>query len=408
MGFRFYIKPWAAEGQYASDFTEVTSDITRSVGSISQSLDNNEFDIGIFRYGNMRLKLRNDHGKYSGPDEPASIFAYKRAGSQVKITWEPQADGLYCGFFFLDPLAYLSEEVTVFEGLLNDKGSDSDIDDQDIDFQVLGFESFLSEVEVPYSSLSNGDTASEIMFAILNQAPITDLLTVSQANIVASVDTAYDDVSIFENKTGLEALKTILEDSNSVLRVDLSRTVYVSDRTESSSDKYNFYGQASELGAENIANIESVRSGENRIINYATWTDTTSLSEDTASIAKYGVQKKDLGNAGVTDATKRNTVLAAIVNEFSQPKREFLLTAPLTPTNAILELLDKVQVDYPLVEHLGQEQTEYAFYGTAQYDVDRYPETLYSLFIDGSERYKILSKRINMDETIELELRRVS
>jgi len=414
MALHFYIKPFIAADTYASEFTEVTGDVSRNgIGSISQYVDSSEYDVGVFRYSTLRLNLRNDHGKYSAPGELGSIFSYKRANSIVKITWEPLAHGIYCGFFALGVGGphYCSGEITIFEGLLNDEASNSDINDQEINFTVMGYESFLSQMEVPYSSLANGDTASEILYTILNQAPLTDHVTVSQSNIVAAVDTIYDDVSQFENKTVLQAVKIILNSANSIMRIDLSKVLYVAGRDASSDTQASFYGQASELGVENIVNIQAVKSGQNRIINYLPWKDSTEVASDTSSIAIYGIRRpnSDMSDDGVTDSTKRNTILAALVTEFAYPQREFTLVTRLTPDVAALELLDKVQVDYPTIYFPTDEQDSIPFYGSASYEIDTYPDSLFTLTIDAEERYKIISKQINVkSETMSLDLRRVS
>src|SRR5690242_10735204 len=96
--YRVYFKLFNKDGTYGSDWTEVTKDVS-DLGEISQSIENSDFDIGVFRSGSVSLTLRNDEGKYSEPDTLKTIFTYKRKGSQCKITWDIRDYDLKCGFF---------------------------------------------------------------------------------------------------------------------------------------------------------------------------------------------------------------------------------------------------------------------------------------------------------------------
>lgn len=413
--FHLYITPFADDtGSAYGDEVEVTQHLTSDgVGDIAQALDNTEYDIGVFRNGNFNLKLLNDTGKYSPAGSTESIFKYKRGGSLFRVTWEPGNFPLICGFFQAGLRAYVSEEVTIFSGLIKDDATSSDIDDEIVNFAALGYESLLATMtagesgETPYDSINVGDTLSQVIFKLLDQAPFNELVDVQAENIVTGTSATIDVKTELQNKTVLEALQELLLASNSVLYIR-DGVVYVSARTAGAELAYTFYGQASSLGIENVVNIQGYRNGENRIFNFVTWKDTTTRSSDASSIEKYQVQKKEIELSVITDTTKRTTLLNAIVAEFAQPKREFDLITPIRPDRLDLFLLDKVSVDYPSMALLPPGGRNVAIYQIGEYDRDYYAESVFALTIESSARFKIMSRRVNFrDETITFHLREI-
>jgi len=391
-----FLKQFDINGVYESNFTEVTDDITENgLGKLRQRLDNTQFDIGVFRNSNVKLTFKNDDGRYSDVGETLNtIFKSKRADTQVKITWEP-ATKLIPGFFIPGPTAILSEEITMFEGLLNDDSSAEDATGQQIPFNILGKESIFSRVDVPFLSVSNGDLFSALFFTLLNQTKITDLLTVSALNISVGTDVEIDVRDSLENKTVLEAFKSALLASNSVLFVK-DNTVFISPRTIGASSDFTFFGEASINGIENISRIARVRTGANRIFNYWTWKDTNILRKDDTSIAKFGISKKELDVALITDTTKRQTILANLRDEFALPKRELKLSAPIDPK--LVEdvfLLSKVSIDHPSITIVADD-AELPFYDKALYDIARYPDEFTSLIIDVLTDFKVMDREIDL------------
>jgi len=393
---------------YADEFTEVSDDvISNGVGSIRTSLDNSQFDIGIFRSASVRITLDNSKNTYSGTEQAESIFRIKRRDSLVKITWEPGDEPLSPGFFGLDEEPVLSEEVTVFEGLISDDQSNEKPELQQITFNILGLDVLFSRVEIPFSSLTGTDTWDDIFFKSLNQSPITDLLTVDAANINSSINSVPDDLSGLENKTVTEMFKRDLLAANSVVRIE-DGVVKVSSRDATADVKHNFYGPASENGIENISNIDSFNDGINRMFNLLTWREATNSYRDNSAILQYGLKKKEVSNNEITDSTKIDTVLTAIGTEFGIPKRQFNLSTPVTPEVLALNLLDRVNVDSPAQTELAEGESEFPYYGSAVYGTARYPTVIPGIVISNLEDYKIINKRVNLNrETIDFELREI-
>jgi len=78
--FKVYIKPFDPSGAYASDYIDVTDDCDiSSVGTLSESIDQDDYEVGIFKFNQFRITLNNISGKYSEVGTPYTIFAFKRS-----------------------------------------------------------------------------------------------------------------------------------------------------------------------------------------------------------------------------------------------------------------------------------------------------------------------------------------
>lgn len=404
--WRVYVKPFDVAGNYVDEFVEVTSDVV-TLGAPRMGIDNTEFDVGVIKNSGFQVTLRNDHGKYSDVTELRSIFASTRKNSLIKITWDIRDYDLICGFFQVgkEPLG---GEYVVFEGLIYEVTSASDIDKQQATFSVLGFDALLEEITVPFSSISNGDSISDVLLACLDQAPFNERVTVSAANINPSNDPALDDISGLENKTVGSVLREILLLANSVLYIK-SGVVYVSARDASATNQKTFYGPAS-LSLENIINIPKYRDGMNRVFNFWTWANTALFARDTSSVDDYGVRKKEISSDLIADGStsKVQAVLDANRDEFSFPKIELELETPIWYDVLTLNILDKVNIDYPTI-NIPFDGGDLPRYGQNVYDgTARYPFEQWSLTISADTSFKILSKKLDIKKhTITFLLREV-
>lgn len=413
--FKVYVNPFDVDGAYTS-FQEVTKDTNRgSIGEISQEIDSSDYELGVFRFTNLSLKFNNRSGRFSDVETFQSIFRYKRADSQVKVTYRIQ-DGPECGVVPAGvSRARLAEEIILFKGLVNDESYVTDVKKQDVQVRVLGLESLFGRTSVPYASLSNGMTVSAAIFAILNQTTITSLLAVSLLNLIPGLDQAIDDVSYFQNKTVKEALDKLLLASNSVLYIKVASSVgdiivddaiYVTSRAATVAVQETFFGQASSGGAENIVNISNLKNGVSRVYNYVTWKSTTLLKTDADSVTRYGVRKVELDLPFFTNTTKRNNILQAVVGEFAVAKQEFNLEVPLTYETLALRILDRISVDYPTVYIAGESQVPVC--GVFLWEVDVLPDALWTLTILPTDNYKIIAKKINVTgQTIIFRVRKI-
>lgn len=406
MRYRVYIKPFDDDGNYQPDFIEVTDHVT-GIGAISQTIDASEYNVGLFKNSGFQIKLRNDNGYFSEVGQVRSIFRFKRKDSQVKVTWDVADHDLICGFFECGQ-EVLGQETEIFRGVINDISSFSSILDQQAVFSILGFDSMLSGVLVPFASISNGELLSSIIYKCLNQAPFNELVTVDALNIDLGNDIAIDSKDDFENRPVSDVLPDLSLAANSVVYLK-NNVVYVTPRDESDDLKYTFYGQASNNGIENVLNIPKLRDGINRVFNNWFWTETSVFSRAVDSIDTYGIRKKEVSLAFIdaSSTAKIQSILDANMAEFSFPKTELELETPLNYDRLDLEILDKIQIDYPTV-YTSFDGNPLPRYGAARYGQVRYPYGLWALTIDRDRRFKILGRKIDPTKnTLMLTLREI-
>jgi hypothetical protein len=403
--WRVYIKAFDDNGVYNADWEEVTDDVIfGEIGSINSDLDNTDYDIGVYRFSNFKITLRNDHARYSDVDYPDSIFRYKRADSLVKITWEINDEGPFVGIAESES-GFLSEEVTIFTGLLNDESLVMNLSKQTVSFSCIGKEYLFSRTTVPFGSVSNGDLFSEILYTILNQANITALLTVSSSNISCGTDLAIDSIASLQNKTVQEGLNKLLLASNSVLFIE-NDTVYIAPRTASPTVEFTFYGQTSSLGAENILDVTNIKNGLNKVFNYFTWKDTIYFSQSTSSVTKYGVRKNEVDFEFITDGTKQQTILDNLKTEFADPKQEFDIITPMSYPALEANLLSRVSIDYPIVYVSTGDPVPIC--GVAICGEAVLPKALSAFTILPTDHYKVIGRSINpKDSTIRFKVRKI-
>lgn len=394
-----------AEGY--SDFIDITEDVIESsIGDIKQSLESNEFDVGKITFDSIKLELRNEDSKYSEATNPVSIFPLKRDRSIIKIEWDINSDGIYCGNFFCGE-TFLSESRVVFKGLLEENTTVFDVESQNVKFKILGLDSIINKVDTPFASLDLADNFNTLIYKILNQPEITKFFVVEQSNINCKLNLTCDNISSLENTKCLEALQEILLMSNSILFIK-DNICFVKGRNVDAVSSFTFYGPSSDEGIENITNISEYSIGLNRCWNFFTWRDTTIVQKFVDSIDLYGIRKKEFDSELITDNGKRIAILNSYLNEFGFPKTELTLTVPMTTQIADLSFLNKINIDYPsmVLPSVGQLS---ARYNQAKYDEqDTYAEVINSLFISVSEEWKILNRTIRTkNHEIDFKIRRV-
>lgn len=397
-----YLKPFNEDGT-RGEYVDVTDDVDlNSLSKLAIDLDNTEYDIGVYRNSSLSLAFKNRDGRYSDIDNSKSIFRYKRADSLIKVTWRFGQPPI-CGLAVTNSEWYTGEEITVFVGLLSDDNLKMNLSDQTIKFAVLGRESLFARETVPFGSISNGDLISEVLYAMLNQSKITELLTVAQVNLVPDLDQAIDSIASLQNKTVQEGLNKLLLAGNSVLYID-GDTVRVKAREESASLMRTFYGAGAYRGQENIIDMQEIKTGVARIINYSVWKDVNVTRENASSQTKYGVRKKEVNFEFFTDNIKQGNILQSIVDEFGDPKEELKLICRLTYDTIAIELLDKVSIDYPLVS-IDQEGE---IFGAAIAGVSKAAKVLNQFERLPTQFYKIMGRSISVpNANIEFKLRSV-
>jgi hypothetical protein len=242
-----------------------------------------------------------------------------------------------------------------------------------------------------------GYTYAAIIYNTLNQSLVTNLLTVDEDNISLGINQALDDKTSFENKTGFDAINLILAATNSVLYI-LDDTVYVAPRTAGATVAFNFYGQASRTGAENIINIQNIRSGLNRVINNVTWSNTSLVEQDDTSVARYGVFNADISYDFMTNDTKRGNLLDSILQEFKNPKMELDISTPMSLSSLQVNLLDKVSIDYPVIYTSSD---ALPICGIAVCGSAKLPRGIWSFYILPTQYFKVMGKKLDIKKSLQ-------
>jgi len=408
---RFFvsIKPFIddAGSGYATDFIDVTNDVTlRGIGKIRKVLDANEFDMGIFRHTSFTLRLVNFTGKYSEVGTVSTIFKSTRANSIVRVEWDitdrPRTVGFHPAGEFPP-----SKRQLLGDFLLNDDTMSNDAGEQSVKFKCLSTSTLFDQTIVDFANISNGDLYSEILFTVLNQTTITNVLTVTAGNLVPAVDSTIDDKTLgdLENKTVTQLLKKLLPYCNSILDIR-DNVVFVSDRTPSAAIKFAFLSAGTETGTENIIDIKKFKSGISRIKNFVTVKDTAIKGENASSQSRHGVRRKEIEFAPVTSTAKRQAAVNSIVAEFGDPKVEFDIETPMQYDRLDLEMIDRVSVDFRL--RVQPTEDGLPLYEIAQYDVARYPFEIGDIEIDTLKDYKIMASSIDTNtEMITFDVREI-
>lgn len=405
---RVYIRPFNDDGTISADYVDITKDVdANSIGSITQSLDNTDYDVGVLKNSRLSLKLVNDEGKYSSSNEVGSIFKFSRNNTLVRVTWEPGV-GIYAGFFLAGAEdAIASEEITIFDGLVSDETSSEDIEQQLLMLNVLGLDSILDRVTVETADISDGDTFQEALFSILSKPEITRYLTIDIDNINLEVDSLVDDASVLHDQTVREVVADLLFAGNSVMYANMDGELIIKDRSPPAEVAFHFFGNASAEGIENLMQVDDYRSGLNRTFNFWLWDDTTLTSSDATSVQQNGAFKQSVNFEFVTNNTRRQTILDSLKEEFVNPKKELTVETPMTDASMALELLDRVDIDYPTIPFPSDEGNT-AYYGVGSYGVDYYAQELSIFTINTLTNFKIIGKRVNLKaESIEFNLREI-
>lgn len=329
--YRIFFTPLIGENTYG-DVVDVTQDVdvtdfVKSVGTIQREIDNGDYDIGIFTFGDITLNMINFSRKFNTPDDARSMFKFKRDRCKVEI-------------IFYDQDATAS---TRFKGLINDDATRLDLNTSVIRFKVLSLDSILRQVQVPPGAIVDGDLFSLAIKKILNVPEITSTLTYSASNVVVDYDVAVDVGEPFSNRVAFDALTDLLLASNSILYVDSDDVVHVKART-GSDNVYYLYGHGDLYGRENIIKVKDYNNGLQRAFSSIKVGD-TQVANDDDWITEYGFRQKSLSFDFITSTAKELAIAQNILDNFKVPKPEFQISV-LTKDVPDIELLDHVSVDY--------------------------------------------------------------
>jgi len=376
LSYQVLITPLVDKDTYGST-VDVTKDIDISdqikdggIGKIKREVDNGDYDIGVFTYGNITLKASNIDGRFNNENDYRSIFKYSRDKAKVEIK-----------FYDSNSSATIS-----FKGIINEEGTKQDFLKDEVKFKVLSLDSVLRKTKIAAGVVSNGTTFSDAIKSIINVPSITSVLNYSASYVNVGLDLAIDDGSYFDNKTVKDGLDALMVASNSVMVVDSSDYMVVRDRTENSGSVFQFYGHGDLFGRENIIAIKAYNTGFHRMFNSVVVNDYE--SSNTGLIDVYNLRQKKTNVDFITDSTKSRTIADTILGEFKAPKVELELVTT-TEIAKGLSLFDLVSIDYPYeVKPYGDHKLP--LYGSAVYGTAVYPYIRGNIKIRANEAFKVI------------------
>ena len=358
--------------------------------------------------GNITVKTeQSDTGMFSSEDTARTIFTYKRAGSKVRISYFEGLEISRYGSAIAGDSVY-GDELTIFDGIISDESPRQDIRTDMLTLSVLGFDSIFDRVEVNAGDINTTQTVRQMFENLLLKPEILALAQVDISNFTVGVDFTLDNVSDFEGTdTVKEALDTLLRVSNSILVIQ-DEKIFISDKSPSADVVYSFYGQASNLGIENIQSIKGDSDGLPRLYNLFRWDGAIEEGQplplpatNTTTIQKYGVKKQTVGIDGITNSTTRTLVLNSFVSEYGSKKHELILSAPANYHTVRLPMLGRVSIDYP-APHFPADGEDLPIWGTPAMVWGKFvwPYTLFHYTILPSTNFKIIGIQFNINSDL--------
>lgn len=373
--YRVLFTPLVAENVYGSTI-DVTLDIdltdfVKSFGTIKREIDNGDYDIGLFTFGDITLSAINHNRKFNDPSDPKSIFKFRRDRCKVEIIFYDEDANNY----------------TRFKGLINDDATRLDFTTGIMRFKVLSLDSIFRQTPVPSGAIVEGDLFSTAIKKILNVPQVTSTLTYLAANVNVDYDIAIDNGEVFSSLPAKDALDALLLASNSIMYVDNADVIHVKARIENVS-YYELFGHGNILGRENILAIKNYNNGIQRSFSSVSINDNTVVTSD-AWVAEYGFRQKSVSIDCITLAAKEELIGQNILDSFSAPKAELELLC-ITKYVSDIELLDLVSVDYDyrIIPYAGDDIAP--TWGTVTWGAFNWPVTTGSLRISPKIKWKVI------------------
>lgn len=320
--YQVFIQPLQTLSQYGVN-VDVSDDISETdLGGVTRKIEAVDFDFGSFLYDKLSVRLINKQGRYNNEGE---FFRFKRDLAKVQV-------------FYIDKNGL---SALKFRGLLNEAGSSSGSNNENVRFLIVSEHSILKQTKIDAGLIQNGDLFSSAIKKILDQTSITSVLSFDSALIVPAIDLEIDDSSPLDNKPAQIVLNQLLLASNSVFFVDNANKMNVRGRIKTE-NKTTFFGTNDSFGRENIIKIDSIREGYQRVFNSIIVNDIENV--DNSSVANFGFRQKSFSLDFITDAGTADQIGSAVLTEFKGPKKELKVTVSTKNARGLM-FLDEIELD---------------------------------------------------------------
>lgn len=397
------LQPLVQVGEYGTAVDITDSVLQESLTEITQFIDSQDYEVGIFAFGNLNLSFDNSRGKFNEQGDERSLFPYLRDRARIVINLI-EREVTRSGEVVTDSSTTTTE---LFSGLLKEDSIRQDATNDVVTAEILSRESTLAASTIAAAAVNNGATITEALTVLLQAAVITEQLTFSLSKITPTNDLTIDDGTFFDGLNGLDAVKNLLQASNSVFFIDSSDEMNVTGRDiRAGLSVISLYGPNSTDGRENIIEMFDLNPGFHRIVNSVRLNDLVEVSASGSS-DEYGVRQKQYTFDFITSDATLLTIGTALVNEFSGPKQEITVKIPISDGVGI-SILQSVRI-YTGLKHTIEDDGVFASiwgqtdYGDADFAIG---SEVGSFFVSSEIIWKVLEITHNLqDFTTTLKLR---
>jgi hypothetical protein len=374
LNYEVYLTPLDVFGNYLTEAIDISDFvILEGVPLIKKELDQGDFQIGVFNYQSITIRVDNRNGEFNEKIlDYRSIFPAGRDRAKILIN-------------FLDSDG--NSDIS-YKGIITDRATKQDLLNEIITFTVLSFDSVFSQQSILENAIADGTLFSDAIFSILTKSFTTPLLSISKSDINLTLDLQIDDGSYFDNLLLKTALDQLLLASNSVLLIDDNDNIIIRSREENTNTPYVFYHN-DQFKRDNIKGVANFNNGLQRMFNSVVVNNVESRDQD--SIDLYGVRQKSITLSFMSNTTSLGIIGQSIVGEFATPRIEMELLTDVDSAKDIA-FLDKVNVDYDLrISPAPNPNGIVPLYEVDEYEKSHYPYEIGDLRIDPRKIFKVIA-----------------
>lgn len=326
--YKVYMTTRLSENIYGEEVEISAQILNTGIKAMKKSIDSSDYEIGVYTYGDISLKVTNYNGEYNDETDGRSLFPYSRDLTKIRIVYKDN-----------------NGEYTRFRGLINDVATKQNIGREEVEFRVLSLDSVIKTTKVSGGLINDNSLASTAIKSILNQTGITRVLNYNESNINVDVDFTIDVGSYFDNNESRKSLNELLFFTNSVLLIDSSDNIIVQSRKENSKDTLNLYGAYDEKNRQNIIDLKKYNNGKHRTFTSVKIEGIEST--DNEYVLDYGFKQLVKKATFITNESTKKKIGDRILLEFKKPMIELEVTVE-TETVKNSDLLDRVSLNYPM------------------------------------------------------------
>jgi len=347
------------------------------ISDVTQKVDSEDFDVGLFYYGDIKIRAVNYNGMFSEASDSRSIFPYTRDLAKLDLIYVDEA----------------GTEFNIFKGLLNEesiKGKEGKFDSDSggyVDLIFLSLESIFRKAIIKGGLLTDGDSFDLAIKTILQLPTITNVLTFDESKISLNYNNVIDLATNISTANAREALNELLLVSNSIMFIDSDNKINIRSRKENDNTPHMLYGYSDLYGRCNINKIKSYNTGLARCFNDLKINEFRLFSQIGQDY--YNLRTKKYEFKFITKQKTLEAIGSTILNEFLYPKEE--LEVVCTHLKPDFKLLDKVKIDYQLAykpyNNIGYLPTAGSFKPSDNY---KFPSILSSFEIRPDKVFKII------------------